>query len=408
MPPSLRFTQGIFRFLMLAPVLLFGYRAYSRDVLCREGNANFNAEIRNGVKVHVGASRNGDLKTLATRTCAAKLTWEKQELPVITGAWQLDLDAFDVDFGDGVPTAAFEIKKSESDCCSEYKIYALGKPPRLVRTIAGGEFYSASDVDLDGRVEIWTNDAGAVDGFERLSLGELDVPTIVFRFERGKLLDVSAEFRSYFDDEISRIKNEIQAGDLQEFRNTDGQLAAIPTPDSAERLHRLRVAKTQILGVVWAYLYSGRDQDAWHYLAEVWPAGDVDRIHTAILKARMSGIHSQADSTSAGLPPGRRKKARILAMDQKSVAGLRSQVIPPKAILLELPPELQGVQSNAQLVLDLVIDSAGKVRSVEPVTNTIPPTPEQIALAQTWKFVPALRDGRPVASRLRINVSPKQ
>lgn len=408
--PSFHFRHRNFSLLVLLP-LLFTYQAHARDVLCREGNANFNAEIRNGVKVHVGASRSGDLKTLATRTCAGKLTWEKQELPVTTGAWQLDLDAFGVDFGDGVPAAAFEIKKSESDCCSAYRIYSLEKPPKLVRTLVGGEFYNASDVDLDGRVEIWTNDAAVVDGFEKLSLVEVEPPTIVFRFEHGKLLDVSAEFRPYFDDEITRISNEIPAKDLQEFASSDGRLAQAPTPDSAEKLHRLRVAKTKVLEIVWAYLYSGREPDAWNYLAEMWPAADTGRIRAAILKARLSGLHSQADGTSTGPSPLKKKQVRIFDMDRKSVAGLRSQVDPPHAILLELPPEFQPTESKraqSQLVLDLIIDAAGKVRSVNPPPESSPPTPDQIALAQTWKFIPALRDGKPVASRLRVTVSPKQ
>ncbi len=398
--------------MVLAP-LLSACPAHARDVLCREGNANFNAEFRNGVKVHVGASRSGDFKMLATRTCAAKLLWEKQELPVTTGAWQVDLDAFAVDFGDGRPAAAFEIKKSDSDCCSQYKIYELAKPPRLVRTITGGEFYSASDVDLDGRVEIWTNDAAAVDGFEKLTLGELDPPGIVLRFEQGKLLDVTAEFQPHFDDETARISKEISADDLVAFRSSDGTLAASPTAATAEKLHRLRVVKTKVLEIVWAYLYSGRDQDAWHSLEQMWPTADVDRIRAAIVKTRLSGMHNQTDGTSARPSPQKKKQVRIFDMDRKSVAGLRSQVNPPQAILLEIPPDFQVGQAArslaaAQLVLDLVIDAAGKVRSVDPAPQTTPPTLEQTALARTWKFIPALRDGKPVASRLRITVSAKQ
>lgn len=351
------------------------------------------------------------MTTFANRTCAAKLIWEKHEFPVVTGAWQLDLDAFGVDFGDGVPSAAFEIKKSESGCCSEYSIYQLGKPPRLVRTIAGGDFYSASDVDLDGRIEIWTNDAATVDGFEGLVLGELDAPSIVFRFERGKLLDVSSEFRSYFDDEIFRRRNEIQADDLQAFKNSDGKLATSPTPASADRLHRLRAVKAKVLEIVWAYLYSGREQDAWNSLAELWPSVDSNRIRSAILQAYSIGIHRLAEGASTAPPEQPKKKVRIFTMDRKSLANPKSPVTPPQGILLELPPEFQVPQSTpvvSQLNLNLVIDAAGKVRSADPVPFTTPPTSAQIVLAESWRFVPALHYGKPVASRLRITVSPKQ
>ena len=89
------------------------------SVLCTGGDGVLDADFHTGVKVHVGAARNGEL---ATRACAAKLVWEKQQLVVATGVSQLDVDAFGVDLGDGIPAAAFQIKKSDSDCCMEYEI----------------------------------------------------------------------------------------------------------------------------------------------------------------------------------------------------------------------------------------------------------------------------------------------
>src|ERR1039458_10268033 len=142
----------------------------NRSVLCRGGNANYDAEFRTGVKVHVGASHTGGPATLATRTCAATLNWENQQLLVASNASQLDLDAFGVDFGDGIPAAAFQVKKTDASCCVEYRIYSIEKPPRLLRTITGGEFFIASDIDLDGSIEIWTNDGALADGLVALSL----------------------------------------------------------------------------------------------------------------------------------------------------------------------------------------------------------------------------------------------
>jgi hypothetical protein len=49
-----------------------------------------------------------------------------------------------------------------------------------------------------------------VAGFETVVLGELDAPpTIVLRFEGGRLLDVSSEFQSYFDSEIAKIRERL-------------------------------------------------------------------------------------------------------------------------------------------------------------------------------------------------------
>src|SRR5437660_12242897 len=83
----------------------------SRDVLCSGGVGSVDAEFRTGIKVHAGAARSG---RLATRTCAARLSWEKQELIVATDASQLDVDGFGVDSGVGVPVAACQMKKSNS------------------------------------------------------------------------------------------------------------------------------------------------------------------------------------------------------------------------------------------------------------------------------------------------------
>jgi len=373
-----------------------------------DGSGNFDAEFRTGVKVHVGAARNGGPATLGTRACAAKLIWENQELLVATGASQLDLDAFGVDLGDGVPVAAFQIKKSDAYCCMDYAIYSLQKPPRLLGAITGGGFFSASDVDLDGTVEILTDDAAAVDGFENLTLGELDfAPTVVFRFANGQLHDVSSEFQSYFDDEIAKTRSGIHAQDLDDFKNSDGALVAIRTTASTEQLHRLRMMKIKVLEIVWAYLYSGREEDAWRSLAQMWPPADVARIRAALLKTRARGILSEAEGASAVAPRRKKKHAQVFDAVSRSELGSKLEVVPPEAILLQRPP-ISEQQAQAELFLDLIVDESGKVRSAEAVGKVKRVDPELISAALTWKFIPAFKDGRAVVSRLRIAVSPRQ
>jgi hypothetical protein len=409
-PPSpIRLVAAsLFVFLFWATTSICQTQTLISGILCRGGDGNFDAEFQTGVKVHVGAARNGEL---ATRACAARLSWEKQELVVATDASQIDLDAFGADLGDGVPVAAFQIKKLDTDCCMEYAIYSLEKPPRLLRTVTGGDFFSASDIDLDGRVEIWTNDAGAVNGFEKLALSELDsAPIVVFRFAHGQLLDVSAEFQSYFDGEIARIRAGIHPQDLEDFKGSDGKVTVLPSI-SAERLHHLRMVKIKVLEIVWAYLYSGRDQDAWRSLAEMWPGADIDRIRAALVNARARGIHGQADGTSAGPARGKKKHAQIFDSVNRSGPSRRLEVIPPRAILLRRPPvseiQQQGLpESESRFVV--VSDGAGQVRSAKPAGTVKRVDSDLINAALTWKFIPAFMDGRAVASRLRISVSPRQ
>ena len=374
--------------------------AQERVVLCSQGDGGFEAESHTGVTVQVRAARNGEL---ASRTCEATLGWNKQSLIIATRASQLDVDAFDIDLGLDGPVAAFQVKKLDSQCCMEYQVYSLKRPPRLLRTITGGDFFSAADTDLDGRVEIWTDDASAVSNFENLAVTELDsAPTIVLRFAHGELLDVSSEFQLYFDHEIVGIRKELDSEGLQDFKRTDGRISP-DAPLSAERLHRLRGVKAKILEIVWCYLYSGREQEAWRTLAEMWPAADVDRIRAAIVSARARGISAQVNGVSTGIPANRTK--RVTIFDAASASANKSEVIPPAQILLRRPPPSGPDVPQSELLLELVIDSAGKVRSAEAAGKTKSVDAELIYAATGWKFIPAFKAGRAVASRLRLAVS---
>jgi hypothetical protein len=378
------------------------------DVLCNEGSGSFEAAFRTGVKVRVGAAKKGGL---ARRLCEAAMSWDQHNEVVATDAFQLDVDAFGVDLGVGAPVVTLQVKKSSADCYMTYLIYSLQKPSRLLRTITGGDFFSAADTDLDGRVEIWSHDAAAVAGFETFVLGEFDAPpTIVLRFEGGRLLDVSSEFQSYFDGEIAKIREKIDQQDLRDFKGSNGALTP-PTDLSAEQLHRLRRVKARVLEIVWSYVYSGREQEAWRSLAEMWPAADVERIRAAVLDARAHGIRAQVDGVSTG-PSGKKKRVALFDATSRSGPG-KSEIISPRPIQLRRPPLSMPAQSSmpeqslpeSELLLDLVIDSAGKVRSAEPSGKTKWADADLLRATEEWKFIPAFKGNRPVACRSRLAVS---
>jgi hypothetical protein len=389
---------------LLTPLLCFCQWQPS-DVLCNAGNGSFDAEFVTKVAVHIAATRNDGL---AARSCGANLHWDNQSLSVATAAAQVDLDVFGTDFGDGVPVAAFQIKQADSSCCMRYAIYSLRKPPRLLRTVAGGKFFSAADIDLDTSVEIFTDDAAAVQDFEKLTLGELDFPPpIVLRFTKSHLQDVSAEFQPYFDRLISDLRAEVTPHDLEEFKNSDGGLAKMKADTSAEDLHRLRTVKIKMLEIVWSYLYSGRESEAWQSLAEMWPARDLDRIRSALLALRSRGIRSQIDDTLPPSPRLKKRRAQIFNAINTSETGSPLEVTPPSAILLQRPQILQP-QREQEVMLELVVDQAGKVRSATPAGPAKNLDADLIDAAKSWKFIPALKNGRAVASRFRLAVSGKQ
>ncbi len=378
----------------------------AHSVLCSDGNGKFEAKFETGVTAIVGAAKKGKL---ATRACEATLRWDKQDLAVVPEAYEVDLDAFGVDLGLGTPVAAFQVEKSDAHSFMAYEIYSLQKPPQLLRTITGGDFFSAADTDMDGRVEIWTGDAGAVDGFEGLSVGELDfVPTVVLRFERNQLIDVSAEFQSHFDNQIAQIRSRLNSQELINFKHSDGRLPAT-SPMPMEEQHQLRLTKIKVLEIVWSYLYSGREREAWLALAQMWPPADLERIRASIVTARASGIRAQVNGVSPGGSAFRFKKHEYVYDTVSNPDGALGSFAlvetRPKAILLRRPPPLaiQQALPNSEVLIDLVIDSAGKVRSAKGVGET---DKDLISATAEWKFIPAFKNGRAVASRLQMAVFP--
>jgi hypothetical protein len=59
-------------------------------------------------------------------------------------------------------------------------------------------------------------------------------------------------------------------------------------------------------------------------------------------------------------------------------------------------------------MLELIVDQAGKVRSAVAVGAGKSIDAELINAALSWKFIPAQKGDRPVASRFRMVVSGKQ
>lgn len=388
--------------------------AQSRDVICREGDGEFEAEFHTGVKVRVGASRNGEL---AARSCDASLRWGDQNLAVATAASQSDIDAFGVDFGLGVPVVAVQVKKSKTDCCMVYDIYSLRDPPGLLRSITGGEYFSAADTDLDGRVEIWTDDAASVESFENFRLSDLDfAPPIVLRFERGRLLDASSEFQPYFDRKIADERAKLGPQDLEDFKASDGKLTAAAAI-ATDRLIRLRGVKAKVLEIVWSYLYSGREQQAWKSLSEMWPPEDLNRIRAALVGARARGIHSRVDGMSTPVRAGHEIHAKIFdgTITVTATPGLtpkgvkpKQEITPPRAILMERQPPvttLEAELAQSESLLKLVIDSAGKVRSAEVIGSAQQVDEGLLKSTSNWKFIPAFNAGQPVASQILLGVS---
>lgn len=384
--------------LLLSAVTLGSYHARAYDMLCRNGSGSFQAQASTGVRVSVGPPIHGNL---ALRSCRALLSWNGQELLVAGDAAQVDLDIFGVDLGTGSPVAAFQIKQSEAECCMNYEIYTLEKPPRRLRTLRGGGYFSAADSYFNGQVEIWTDDAGAVDGLEGFYASQMTFPpTSVLRFEDGRLLDVSAEFQSYFDNQISQLRTAINPQAAEQFKLTDGRLAALTaSADRGPGFSPLLTVKLHILELVWAYLYSNRPKQAWQTLAAMWPTSDLDRIRAAIIQARARGMRAQLDGVSEALPaPGEPEHSRVYD----------SATRPARPIMVRFYPVAGMGPLSGRLRVNLVVDCAGKVWSVKVSGKQKAAFNAVKRSSANWKFIPAFLDDQPVASRVRMTISLEQ
>ena len=384
-------------------------RAQSHEGLCSNGFGEYQTSFFTGVKVDVEAARKNGF---STRACSAALNWGKESLPVVAEAAMVDIDALGADLGLGSSIVALQVKNADADRYVTYKIYSLQKPPRLLRTIIGGSSFNAADTNLDGQIEIWTDDAKAVDGIEQLSVAELDfIPTIVLRFEKHKLMDVSAEFQSHFDHQIALLRTQLDSKHLSDFKSSDGRLAQVLSL-SLEQRQQLRATKIKVLEIVWAYLYSGRDHQALQALSEMWPSSDLNRIHSVILNARAAGIQSQVDGAESISHFHLKKSAYIYEtagesngrlQDPREAGSANIRVdVKPQAILLRRVVVGKVSLPEGEEMVDVVIDAAGKIRSANTVGNK---DYDLLSNCTGWKFIPAFKDGRPVASRMRLALS---
>lgn len=354
--------------------------------------------------------------SFAQRACAAKLVWNGQEISVASDAGQVGIDALGADLGFAKPVVAFQIDASGAGSNRTYQIYSLTRPPQLLYSLKGADSYRAADADLDGRVEIWTDDAVAVDGFERVPSADLDFPpTVVLRFEKGRPVDVGFEFLSYYDAQIAKLRSQVTERDRAEFKQSGGDLSAI-TPQLGGELHRLARTRISVLEIVWAYLYSGREQEAWSALNEMWPARDLERIRTSISNVHQSGILRNIDHSRRS--SSRRGHEKIYDATDTAVvttynlynpnggAPDTSQseppIVQPKSILLRRPPPSpNGNLPPADETIELVVDAAGKVHSAKILNGVDEPL---VQASAGWQFIPASRDGRPVACRFRLSI----
>ena len=190
-------------------------------------------------------------------------------------------------FGDGNPSLVLEGYSGGAHCCYTYEIVSLGEVPVILRPIQNESPFFFFKDPASKQFRILTSD-GAFDYFDGMCHACAPFPRVVLQVDHSGLHDVSPNFVEQYDSEIALARAKIAEGDIRKFIVAD-----------------FEDAKKVVLEIVFSYLYSGREAEAWQTLGEMWPAADRERIKALITKTRRDGLLSklaQSGPISAAKP----------------------------------------------------------------------------------------------------------
>jgi hypothetical protein len=275
----MRLSALLLLLLTLAPVVhsqgdlhCYGGPNSAPEPLRRQIGA-YTVEIR-GVTNTDGGEFDEDMCHARVLSAAGALILEEKA----TGVNLLEVSGQDLN-GDGAPELVLERSWGDSICSFGYTILSLANPPQVLLGLESQCAFEFSDLDGDGRIELQAKD-GVFVSFDDLSHDESPLPSLYLRFEGSELHDVSDQFLSRYDEEIAAARSELTALRRRALREAH---SPYKDPDARE-------AVPHALSVVLAYFSSGRDDEAWDALDELWPAHDAARIRGLIIQTRESGL----------------------------------------------------------------------------------------------------------------------
>ena len=206
--------------------------------------------------------------------------------------WAVSINALsgtDVN-GDGKPDLIVQGYSGGAHCCYTYLVINLTQGLPVVREIRNQVPVIFKSRD-DGRVELNTGE-GVFDYFLVPHANSV-IPKLFMRLDGDQLVDLSSEHTADYDHEIEKARSELtleESDKLKKSTYSQGMLFdQLPTVQ-------------KVLTIVLNYLYSGRQDQAWQALDEMWPPADKERVEKLILERRSRGMLSQAaDKPKAGL-----------------------------------------------------------------------------------------------------------
>jgi hypothetical protein len=189
--------------------------------------------------------------------------------------------------GDGKPELILQGYSGGAHCCYTYRIVSLRPGLPVLQEIRNQVPASFVKRD-DGSIEITTGE-GVFDFF-LVPHSESVIPKVFFRLEGNKLVDTGGAHLAEYDKEIEEARSQLTPAELDKLKKS--------TYNQNMFLDQLPTVR-KVLTIVLDYLYSGREEQAWQALDEMWPPSDVTRVKSLIQERRARGLLFQAKAKAA-------------------------------------------------------------------------------------------------------------
>jgi hypothetical protein len=256
---------------------------------CNHSTGRYRRTFQNGTLV-LAIGANDEQAEDEDTPCAAELRDGSGDVIFKTADEAVSAVLVDDVNGDREMEVVLENYSGGAHCCWRYDIVNAGKEPRLV-----GEFSSSHEAAFRAskdKVIVIMTESGAFDYFDGLCYACSPSAMVYMVLEGERFRDVSPLFVKLYDDKIEKLRAQLTPERLQAFSASDG----------TSRESDLQFTKGEVLGIVLAYLCSGRPQQAWEALGEMWPKEDQVRIRGLIEKQFGGGVLKSIAQWNANHP----------------------------------------------------------------------------------------------------------
>lgn len=182
--------------------------------------------------------------------------------------------------GDGIPDLVLESDSGGMHGTNTYYVFSFGQKPELIlkfQTEAVPARFIPSRTSNGMEVQTWD---GAFFMFDHQPTAGSPYPLVYFRMDDNRLIDISSQHLADYDKKIRELKADISAEELKTFFQAENESEKAGLEHTA----------SQVLRIVLAYLYSGRQSQARAELRKMWPVFDQERVWKLILQTRRRGI----------------------------------------------------------------------------------------------------------------------